>query len=119
MSKKIFPVSEFVLTSHFIKDIFEKLAFLKITLEEQLIKLPSFIITDNSWALIGATLLSFNGQDTTAYVNWCFQVLVEHKNDSNLNQLRSLVNTRLIICFTHFLKNCIKDLKVILISFIF
>ena len=108
-------MSHFSLTSHFIKDISEKILFIKMTLEEYYIKLPSFVVTDNSWALIGASLYSLNGQDATAYVNWCFQVLITHANDKNINELRSLVSIRHLICFTHFLKNGIKDLKVSII----
>ena len=41
------------------------------------IDIAPIIVTDNSWALIGAVMKAFNSCDTSKYINWCYDILIE------------------------------------------
>lgn len=110
--KQIIPVAEFVSTSQTMDSISEKLYSIKNILTSHSVELAPLICTDNSWTLIGAVMKAFNGLTTSLYINWCYDVLVKFSKDNkNLGELREIVNTRLVICSVHYLKNFIKEVK--------
>jgi hypothetical protein len=100
--------------------ITEKLFAIKLLFSANKIEIAPIIVTDNSWAIIGAVLRAFNNMDAAHYLDWCYKVLFTFANDKDtLNQCRSLVSTRIVLCSTHFLKNLIKELKKVLLLLIY
>ena len=76
--KCIIPFAEFVTTSHNQNNIAQYLSNIKFKLEQNSgVKLPDFIVTDMSWALINAVMQSFNNCQVENYLNWCFDYIYE------------------------------------------
>lgn len=91
------------------KTISNYLSSIKDLLEKRSLPIASIVVTDNSWALIGAVMKTFNNTDPGKYLIWAYHLLVK---DARLQlQLSSYMKTRLVICSTHYLKNLIKETK--------
>lgn len=106
--RQIIPIAEFVTTGHTALDISQYLQKFSHFLDNSKLSFAPVIVTDFSYSLINAIMDAVNKCNLTHYVNWCFDILINHKDDANL---RSVMKTRLILCSTHFLKSFIKKIK--------
>lgn len=108
--KCIILFAEFISTAHDQDNISKYLQIIRLMCETNSINKTNTIITDQSWALINAVMISFNNFHLSNYLNWCFIILFKKTEDKELINLMSI---RLYLCSTHFLKNFIKKTKII------
>ena len=97
------PYGFLLLSAHDQTTIAKHLSSIRSKMEQNNIKLPSVIVTDQSWALINSVMHSFNNCKIQNYLDWCFIML--------LNKDQNLMKVRLLLCSVHFLKNVIKKSK--------
>lgn len=86
IQKFILPIAEFFTTSQTMDTIAEYLFSLINILTRLSIDIAPIIVTDNSWALIGAVMRVFNSCDTSKYINWCYEILIEFARYYSLYQ---------------------------------
>jgi hypothetical protein len=110
-NKTILPICDFLTTSHGSDQISIYLKILKDKLAFYGDLIPPFIVTDFSYALINAVMITFNMTTIGHYLEWCFKYQIEGKSD-----LKNCMKTRLYLCSTHILKLIIKKTKKIQIS---
>jgi hypothetical protein len=100
----IFPVADFVTTSHTSLNISCFIFRIKKIFDSQALHtfLPQTIVTDFSWALINSVMDAINNCSLSDYLELCFDAIF---NNKNLNK------TKLCLCAAHFLKMVIRKLK--------
>jgi len=107
ITHSIIPVAEFVTTAHDQNNISKYLFSIRDKILENSAPLAKTIITDHSWALINAVLLTFNGCNIANYLNWCFLMLTKIPNEALSNTMK----VRLYLCSFHFLKSAKAKLR--------
>ena len=103
---KILPLAEFISTAHDQITIGKYLSSIKSILEQNKVAQPKIIVTDMSWALINSVLLIFNNCNILNYLNYCYLILTQNKQE--LNQI---IKVKYYLCSTHFFKNIKKKVK--------
>jgi hypothetical protein len=108
--KQVITFADFITTANDATSISKYLSILIDRLEKsskQNLK-PNIVVTDLSWALINAVMISFNKCKPCNYLIWCYKILIEKNYDINL---LNAMPVRAYLCNSHFLKNIIKKLK--------
>lgn len=80
---KILPLAEFISTAHDQITIGKYLSSIKSILEQNKVAQPKIIVTDMSWALINSVLLIFNNCNILNYLNYCYLILTQNKQELN------------------------------------
>ena len=70
------PIIEWISTATNHINIAKYLSSAKQIFDENKIPYPKVVVTDQGWALVNATLLSFNHCNLPNYLNWCFLILI-------------------------------------------
>lgn len=70
--------------------------------------IAAIIVTDLSFSLINAVMETFNRMTLSHYLSWTYKVLIDHKNDT---RIQNICKTRPYLCSTHFLKSIIVKAK--------
>ena len=96
--KQILPYAEFATNCHNVESISRYLT----NIFNNTGCIAPFVVTDESWALINSVNKAFNSCSTLQYLNWAYIVLTKKEMDFNMH---SAMNTRIILCQTHFFKN--------------
>ena len=104
------PIADFFSSGHDSKTIASFLLLIKDELEKFIPK-RSFqqapiIVTDFSWALINAVLITFNKCSFETYILWCADLLIS-KKIWNIH----LMSTIHILCYSHFIKMISKKIR--------
>jgi hypothetical protein len=82
--KLILPVADFITTCQTIQSITKHLTSIKFYVEQHGESVAPIIVTDNSWALIGAVMNTFNNNDTAKYLHWAYDLLFAKTNELRL-----------------------------------
>ena len=109
-NKCIVPIIEWVSTATNHVNISKYLTTCKYIFDDNSISYPHLIVTDHSWALINAVLLSFNQCNLQNYLNWSYIIFVQKIDDL---ALKNKMKVRIYLCSTHFLKCIIKNSKLV------
>ena len=109
-NRQIISLSDFVTDCNKTTSISKYLYTIKHILEQ-----PNIIVTDQSWALINASLEIFNRCNINQYLNWCFKntIAIYYNSDEEKFGLNHKFKTILYICAAHFLKNIIRKVKLL------
>jgi hypothetical protein len=102
-NKFVCPLADFFSPGHDMKTISSYFQIIRDSLEKFISKrsfqCAPLIVTDFSWALINAVLRTFNKTSFEAYINWCSNILIEHK----IFKIHFLP-TIIFLCYSHFIK---------------
>lgn len=103
----IVPIFDFVSTSHcsitITKYLFSFKKYLEKMVNSKYSKYPTTIVVDFSWALINSILDAFNCCTIRQYLEWSYEIVILKKSKENAI-LDCLMNTKVYLCSTHFLK---------------
>jgi len=116
VNKKLMPIFEFVSTDHTASQLSFFLEKALICIESAIgikkdhILVPPVIVVDFSYAMINSVLKAYNNCSLQKYLEWTYEILVMNNNHTSI---LGIMNTRVNLCATHFLKNIIDKAKFI------
>ena len=108
-TKIIFPVFEFVTTSHSEDNLAKLSTFPRRLFREipntQFFPIAPVVVMDFSWASINASVESFNNCNFGHYINWSYDVLFK------IGDTLQAINALIYLCSTHMLKLTVDKVK--------